>query len=83
MHFLILFLRMDMYRNETTQISSTGLRYTAKESGSPYSGIGGSGHTMSCIKCGQHRLRSSGSFKRYPTALMFFCVDCKPKGAAS
>ena len=68
-----------MYKQETTQISQTGLRYTSKENGSQYQGVGGSGHTMSCIKCGHHRLRSNGSYKRYPTALMFFCFDCKPK----
>ena len=68
-----------MYKGEVTQISHTGLRYTSKESGSPYQAIGGSGHTMSCSKCGHHKLRSNGIFRRYPTALMFFCVDCQPK----
>ena len=68
-----------MFDAEVSQVSSTGLRYTTKVSGSPYQGVGGSGHTMSCIKCGHHRLRSNGSFRRYPTALMFFCFDCKPK----
>ena len=67
-----------MYSNETTQISPTGLRYTTKQNGSPYQGVGDSGQTMSCIRCGHHRLRSNGIFKRYATALMFFCADCKP-----
>lgn len=67
-----------MYRTDSTQISPTGLRYTSKENGSPFQGMGGSGHTLSCIKCGQHKPRSNGSFRRYPTALMFFCIDCKP-----
>lgn len=63
----------------TTQISTTGLRYTAKENGSMFQSLSGSGATMSCIKCGQHKLRSKGVYKRYPTALMFFCGDCKPQ----
>jgi hypothetical protein len=66
---------------ETTQISTNGLRYTSKEGGSPFTGISGSGETMSCIKCGRHKLRSAGVFRRYLTALLFFCFDCKPKGA--
>lgn len=65
-------------RTTTTQISPTGLRYTAKENGSAFQGMGGSGETMSCIKCGQHKLRSKGVYKRFVTALMFICCDCKP-----
>lgn len=70
-----------MYDTDTTQISQTGLRYTAKENGSPFQGTAGSGRTLSCIKCGQHKPRSYGSFRRYPMALMFFCFDCKPNVA--
>jgi hypothetical protein len=62
-----------------TAISDSGLRYTSKEGGSPFQGMGGAGEMMSCIKCSNHRPRSKGSFKRYPTALMFFCHDCKPQ----
>jgi hypothetical protein len=67
-----------MYKNEPSQIASSGLRYTVKENGSAFQGMGQSGETLSCIKCGQHKLRRNGVFKRYPTALMFYCVDCKP-----
>ncbi len=67
-----------MYHDELTSISETGLRYTQKESGSPFQDMGGAGETLSCIKCGLHRPRRSGVFKRYATALMFFCLDCKP-----
>jgi NAD-dependent SIR2 family protein deacetylase len=62
-----------------TQVSTSGLRYTAKENGSIFQGLSGSGKTMSCIKCGQHKLRSQGVYKRYLTALMFICCDCKPQ----
>lgn len=67
-----------MYKYEETSVSPTGLRYTTKENGSPFQGMSGSGETLSCIRCGHHKLRSKGTFKRYPTALMFFCGDCKP-----
>lgn len=68
-----------MPNTETTQISPCGLRYTAKQNGSPFMGLSASGETMSCIKCGQHKLRSKGVYKRYLTALWFFCFDCKPQ----
>jgi hypothetical protein len=64
--------------NETTSISENGLRYTSKENGSPFQGMGGTGETLSCIKCGHHKLRRYGVFKRYQSALMFFCSACKP-----
>jgi hypothetical protein len=67
-----------MYKNETTQIAPTGLRYVSKENGSPFQGMGSGGDTRSCIKCGKHKLRSKGVIKRYLNALMFFCFDCRP-----
>ena len=70
-----------MYATDTTQISQTGLRYTSKENGSPFQGRGGSGQALSCIKCGHHKPRSLGIFRRYPTALMFICFDCRPNVA--
>ena len=71
-----------MYKSEDTRIAASGLRYTTKESGSPFQGMGGSGETLSCIQCGRHRLRRNGSFRRYLQALCFYCVDCKPRQAA-
>jgi len=67
-----------MYKFEETVVATTGLRYTSKENGSPFQGMGGSGETMSCIKCGLHKLRSKGSFKRFQHGLFFFCSDCRP-----
>lgn len=67
-----------MQHIEITEISDSGLRYKSKQAGSPYQGLGSTGETMSCIKCGQHRLRRHGVHKRSRTMLMFFCVDCKP-----
>jgi len=67
-----------MYLNEPNIIAQCGLRYTSKENGSLFQGIGGSGETMSCIKCGQHRLRRNGSIRRFLNSPMFFCQDCKP-----
>ncbi|MFZ2391268.1 hypothetical protein, partial [Rhodoferax sp.] len=67
-----------MYIDESTQISASGLRYLAKENGSPFQAIGAPGETRSCIKCGKHKARSKGSIQRYLNALMFFCFDCRP-----
>lgn len=69
-----------MYKEEvTTQIAETGLRYTAKEGGSPFQGMGSNGEVRSCMKCGQHKLRSHGAIHRFLGGLMFFCFACKPK----
>jgi hypothetical protein len=67
-----------MYKQEETLVSQNGLRYASKENGSPFRGMGETGETLSCIKCGRHRLRRNGVFKRYLNSLMFFCIDCKP-----
>jgi hypothetical protein len=41
-----------MSKTVTTVIKDDGLRYRAKESGSPFVGTG---NTRSCFKCGKHR----------------------------
>jgi hypothetical protein len=33
---------------------------------------------MSCIKCGVHKPRNNGSFKRILGSSMFVCFDCSP-----
>ena len=68
-----------MFKTETTEISSTGLRYVSKENGSPFQGSGSTGETISCIKCGKHKLRTRGAVRRYLNSLLFFCFDCKPE----
>jgi hypothetical protein len=70
---------LQMHNDFETLVAASGLRYTLKESGSPFIGMGSSGATLSCIKCGNHKLRTRGAFRRYPSGLMFFCFDCKPK----
>lgn len=70
---------LSMHNDYENLVAASGLRYTIKESGSPFLGMGSSGATLSCIKCGHHKLRTRGAFKRYPSGLMFFCFDCKPK----
>ncbi|MDD2808334.1 hypothetical protein [Rhodoferax sp.] len=67
-----------MPHTATSEISPNGLRYTSKQNGSPFRGMSSSGETLSCIQCGQHKLRSKGLYKRYLNALFFFCADCKP-----
>jgi hypothetical protein len=71
--------RYCMYKDETTEIAATGLRYTAKEGGSPFQGMGSNGDVRSCMQCGQHRLRSKGAIHRFLGGLMFFCYECRPK----
>lgn len=68
-----------MYKDETSEITPTGLRYSFKEAGSPFRGMGSNGEMRSCIQCGQHKLRSKGAIHRFLDGLMFFCFDCRPK----
>lgn len=67
-----------MSRPEKTEISTDGLRYKSKKGGSPFEGLGRTGDTMSCIKCGIHKPRNNGSFKRILGSSMFVCFDCSP-----
>lgn len=66
-----------MSNDHTTEIASDGLRYKSKEGGSPFGPSGGIG-SMSCYKCGLHKSRAQGSFKRLLNQSMFICGDCKP-----
>ena len=66
-----------MSRDATTKIAKDGLRYKSNEGGSPY-GPGGSIGNMSCYKCGVHKPRALGTFKRLIGQSMFMCGDCKP-----
>jgi hypothetical protein len=68
-----------MSKVESAEISASGLRYTFKEGGSPFQGMGSNGDVRSCIKCGRHKLRSNGAIHRFLNGLMFFCFDCRPK----
>jgi hypothetical protein len=54
------------------------LRYKSKKGGSPFEGLGRTGDTMSCIKCGVHKPRNNGSYKRILGSSMFVCFDCSP-----
>mgnify|MGYP006271778435 CR=1 FL=1 len=62
----------------TSKMDATGLRYKAKTSGSPFGMTGATGGTMSCYKCGQHKPRALGSFRRLVGKNMFVCSDCQP-----
>jgi hypothetical protein len=67
-----------MTRDGKTQISSDGLRYKSRTGGSPFGERGQTGATMSCFKCGVHKPRAYGSYKRLAGSLMFACYDCYP-----
>ena len=64
-----------MARDDTTRIAKDGLRYKSKEGGSPYAQSSSAG-TMSCYKCGLHKTRNLGAFKRLLGQSMFMCGDC-------
>ena len=70
-----------MSRDEGTKINKDGLRCKSKEGGTL---LGGSSHsgTMSCYKCGLHKPRALGTFKRLLGQSMFMCGDCKPAKVA-
>jgi hypothetical protein len=67
-----------MNKDETTKISADGLRYKSKEGGSPFE-ASTSIASMSCYKCGMHKPRALGSFKRVINQYMFMCAECKTK----
>jgi hypothetical protein len=68
-----------MSRDATeTKIATDGLRYKTKVSGSPFTGSSGMINTMSCFKCGLHKSRALGSFRRLMDKSHFFCGDCRP-----
>jgi hypothetical protein len=69
-----------MSREEVTKIATDGLRYKSKKSGTPFGGSSAMG-TMSCYKCGLHKPRSLGAFKRLLNQSMFVCGDCSPAKA--
>ena len=68
----------DMATDDTTKITQDGLRYKSKKGGSPFGTTGLAGSTMSCIKCGLHKPRASGTFRKLLGTSMFVCLDCKP-----
>lgn len=65
-----------MSDSTTTEIDETGLRYKSKVGGSPFGAPSYPSSTMSCIKCGRHKPRATGSFKRLLNQSMFVCGDC-------
>jgi len=71
-----------MSKEDTTAISKDGLRYKSKQSGSLF-GESTSMGTMSCYKCGLHKPRALGSFKKLLGQSMFVCGQCKPASSAS
>lgn len=62
----------------STKVDATGLRYKAKAGGSPFGASGAAGGSMSCYKCGLHKPRALGSFRRVVGKSMFVCADCSP-----
>ena len=65
-------------KNGKNEVSDSGLRFTSRENGSPFIGMGKVGETMSCMKCGLHKPRRLGSQRRFAGSLAFFCHERKP-----
>jgi len=63
---------------EASEINPDGLRYKSKAAGSPFGDRGHHVATMSCMKCGRHKPRALGSYKRLLGRSHFFCGECKP-----
>jgi hypothetical protein len=70
-----------MSNDQDSKIAGDGLRYKRKESGSPFKNTGSMG-TISCYKCGLHKPRSMGIFKKLINQQMFMCGDCMPAKSA-
>ncbi len=68
---------MTYHKHDASEIKDDGLRYSKKKNGSPFEGTGRTGKMMSCIKCGTHKPRSTGSFRRFLNANHFFCGECR------
>lgn len=64
-----------MRKEQDTKITADGLRYKSKEGGSMFKDSASMG-TISCYKCGLHKPRALGSFKRLLNQSMFMCGDC-------
>jgi hypothetical protein len=67
-----------LVKNLTKRTYRIWLANKSKKGGSPFEGLGRTGDTMSCIKCGIHKPRNNGSFKRILGSSMFVCFDCSP-----
>ena len=68
--------------NTNSAITKDGLRYKSKKAGSPFEASASVG-VMSCYKCGLHKSRALGSFKKLLGQSMFVCADCKPFAKAA
>jgi hypothetical protein len=64
-----------MAQDKTTKLAPERLRYKSKKSGSPFDAQS-SINSLSCLKCGKHKPRAEGSFKRLLGQSMFVCADC-------
>lgn len=67
----------DFVGTDPSTIKQDGLRYKAKPSGTPFKTTA-LGSSMSCLLCGQHKLRTEGTFKKMFNARQFVCFTCRP-----
>jgi hypothetical protein len=70
-----------MSKDQESLIAADGLRYKSKEGGSPFKDLS-SMASISCYKCGLHKPRAMGTFKKLINQSMFMCCDCTPAKSA-
>jgi hypothetical protein len=68
---------MSYHKHQISEIKEDGLRYSRKKNGSPFEGKGHTGEMMSCIKCGIHKPRATGSFRKILNTHHFYCGECR------
>ncbi len=61
-----------------TEISTDGLRYKSRATGSPFGPAGHAGAVMSCYKCGEHKPRTQGANRMFAGRPTFACFGCYP-----
>lgn len=66
-----------MSKEQESKIAKDGLRYKTKEGGSPFQDSANMS-SISCYKCGLHKPRALGIFRRLLNQSMFMCGECKP-----
>jgi hypothetical protein len=64
-----------MSNYQETKIAADGLHYKSKEGGSIFKDSS-NGMTISCYKCGLHKPRALGTFKKLINQQMFMCGEC-------
>jgi len=69
-------------RPDRDQVSNDGLRYTARQAGSPYGISSAAVIVKSCFLCGNHKQPGDGQYRKLLGQSRFVCFGCKPANPA-